>query len=315
MSQADTEITLTLGPRRAVVAPFGASLRRYFRIEQDGSERDIVWGYSGKANKKGGQGDVLIPFPGRIRDGLYRFEYKAHQLDRNDKDGPNAIHGFARSSLWEVEQQSDSSVRLRFAFDERTFPGYPFGLESRMEYELTPTGLEWRFTVRNTGSTRAPVGAGFHPYFTLGNSQIDEWELLVPAAELMEFAPNLLPTGKVVSVAGSDADFRKSRRIGAQKLNHCLTRLIRDADGIARARLRDPRTLREVTVWMDQAFAYVVVYTGDTILSPNSRRAVAIEPMTCATDAFNHEGWGTVTLEPGHSFGGRFGVEESVATR
>ena len=62
----DTELSLLFENQRAVVSPWGASLRRYSFIDEHGQEIDIVWGYSGGSGKRGGQGDVLIPFPGRI---------------------------------------------------------------------------------------------------------------------------------------------------------------------------------------------------------------------------------------------------------
>ena len=37
---------------------------------------------------------MLIPFPGRITDGRYTFDGRSLQLECNDKEGPNAIHGF-----------------------------------------------------------------------------------------------------------------------------------------------------------------------------------------------------------------------------
>jgi aldose 1-epimerase len=58
---------------------------------------------------------------------------------------------------------------------------------------------------------------------------------------------------------------------------------------------------------MDPSISAVVVYTGDAI--PNAaRRALAIEPMTCATDAFNHPEWGLKRLDPGETFSGRYTV-------
>ena len=55
ISRVDTALFLAPGPHRAVVSPFGASLRRYFPVK-DGAEIDLVWGYGGAYNKKGGQG-------------------------------------------------------------------------------------------------------------------------------------------------------------------------------------------------------------------------------------------------------------------
>jgi galactose mutarotase-like enzyme len=63
-----------------------------------------------------------------------------------------------------------------------------------------------------------------------------------------------------------------------------------------------------VTLWMDEGFRYVQVYTADTVLDPARRRGgIAIEPMTCAPDAFN-SGEGLAVIEPGGSFSARWGL-------
>lgn len=51
----DSERLLAFDNQRAVVSPWGASLRRYFLLETDGRELDIVWGYSGGDRKKAGR--------------------------------------------------------------------------------------------------------------------------------------------------------------------------------------------------------------------------------------------------------------------
>jgi aldose 1-epimerase len=58
---------------------------------------------------------------------------------------------------------------------------------------------------------------------------------------------------------------------------------------------------------MDRSFDAIVVYTGDAIAEA-PRRALAIEPMTCASDAFNYPEWGLKRLIPGATFSGRYGV-------
>jgi aldose 1-epimerase len=221
-------------------------------------------------------------------------------LDRNDKDGPNAIHGFARARLWEEGPRSESSASFRLRIGRDDHPGYPFDLEAVVGYELLPTGLACAFVVRNVGEGDAPVGVGFHPY-VLGAA--DAMSLRVPASRLVEF-DGLLPTGRVIDVP-QELDFRTSRPVGAIRLNHCLTGLARDAHGFARVQAGD------VEIWMDRAFSHVVLYTGDA-LGPKARRAVAVEPMTCATDAFNHPEWGLRVLKPGEASAGTWGISPSV---
>jgi aldose 1-epimerase len=306
----DTEISLSFGNQRTVVSPWGASLRRYFMVEADGSETDIVWGYSGGSQKKGGQGDVLIPFPGRIAEGRYSFDGQALQLDRNDKEGPNAIHGFVRTLPWKIHRTDSNRVAFDARLDAESYGGrgYPFSLDIRVTYRLERQGLSCSFAVQNVGGQAAPVGVGFHPYFTVGTSLIDEAEAKIPAAGFLEFNERLLPTGAIVAAAGTDWDYRDFRPIGGRRFNHCYVQLQRDAEGMATASLRDARNGRVIDIVMDRSFSAVVAYTGDAIADA-PRRAFAIEPMTCATDAFNHPEWGLKRLASEETFLGRYLVK------
>ena len=54
-----------------------------------------------------------------------------------------------------------------------------------------------------------------------------------------------------------------------------------------------------MTAWMDEAFRFLHVF--------RSKTGVALEPMTCAPDAFN-SGDGLLALVPGGSFIGRWGL-------
>ncbi len=305
----DTELSISFENQRAVVSPWGASLRRYLLINDGGHDTDIVWGYSGGSGKRGGQGDVLIPFPGRVSDGRYVFEEQSLQLECNDKEGPNAIHGFVRSLPWRVQEVRANRVTFEIHLDADTYAGrgYPFSLAIWVTYDLGTSGLTCTFTVRNIGHQAAPVGVGFHPYFTVGTSLIDEAEVQIPGTACLEFNERLVPTGAVLNVAGTPWDYRRFRAIGRQRFNHCYVRLERDAQGMATASLRHTARGHTIDITMDSSFSAVVVYTGDAIADA-PRAALAIEPMTCASDAFNHPDWGLKRLAPGETFSGRYHV-------
>ena len=81
----ETEITLASGSQRAVVSPFGALLRRYFRWRT--IEKSIPSGAIRDQPTRKAEGDVLCPFPGRIAHGRYLFDGQTFQLDCNDKEG------------------------------------------------------------------------------------------------------------------------------------------------------------------------------------------------------------------------------------
>ena len=297
----DTEIELRAGKWRAVVSAHGASLRG---LSHGGHE--VVTGYRSVAAKQGGQGDVLIPFPGRVAGGRYRWDGVDYQLPITDKDGPNAIHGFVRKVDWDRAERADDSATftLRFAGAE----GYPFPLDLALRYGLDATGLSVGAAITNAGAHDAPVAMGFHPYFTVGSDRVDGDALLLPFSEVLEFS-QLLPTGRVLSVADGGLDFRASRVIGDTRLNHCFLSPRRDLDGRIRITLSGRQ--RACTVWMDEAFDYCVVYTGDALPAGVARSSIAIEPMTCGSDALNHAAWGLRRLAPGATFAARWGVTNS----
>jgi aldose 1-epimerase len=59
---------------------------------------------------------------------------------------------------------------------------------------------------------------------------------------------------------------------------------------------------------MDDAFPYLMLFTGDTVSPERRRQGLGVEPMTCAPNALQ-SGDGLLTLEPGERFVGRWGIQ------
>ena len=85
-------------------------------------------------------------------------------------------------------------------------------------------------------------------------------------------------------VAGGPYDFREPRAIGALALDDCFCELARGADGRARVTLANER--HGLALWLEEAYPYAMVYSGDTLAPDRRRRGLAVEPMTCAPNAF-----------------------------
>jgi galactose mutarotase-like enzyme len=83
----------------------------------------------------------------------------------------------------------------------------------------------------------------------------------------------------------------------------------RDDDGRARVRLRDPDSAAAVTLWVDESYEYLMLFTGDTRPDVN-RRSLAVEPMTCPPNAFR-TGDSLIRLEPGGSTTSTWGTAPS----
>ena len=60
------------------------------------------------------------------------------------------------------------------------------------------------------------------------------------------------------------------------------------------------------TLWVDERYPYVMVFTGD--IPSVQRRALAVEPMTCPPNAFRSSD-AVVLLEPDASWIGTWGIE------
>jgi aldose 1-epimerase len=85
-----------------------------------------------------------------------------------------------------------------------------------------------------------------------------------------------------------------------------ITDLERDTDGFARVELHDSDRETKVSLWVDQTYPYLMLFSGDPL--PNvRRRSLAVEPMTCPPNAFR-TGDALIRLEPGASFTGTWGI-------
>jgi aldose 1-epimerase len=286
------QFELSHGDQRATVVEVGGGLRAYSL-----GDRQLIDGYGEHEMCRSGRGQVLAPWPNRLEDGRYDFEGRSHQLSLSEPATRTAIHGLVRWTSWDpVTLEADRAV---LEHQLRPQPGYPFMLRMRVEYKLGETGLAVRTTATNNGGEPCPFGIGFHPYLTVGTPVVDTAILAVPARTVLRSNERGIPEG-VGSVDGSAYDFRQPRPIGNTVLDNAFTDLERDQDGLARVHLRDPEGSSELTLWADDAFRYVMVFSGDP-LPDVARRSVAVEPMTCPPNAFR-TGDGVVRLEPGGAF-------------
>lgn len=293
------QVEIRAGEQRVVVVTVGAGLRTY-----TAAGRDVLDGYDEHEMATAGRGQVLIPWPNRLEDGSYEFAGERHQLPLTEPSTGNAIHGLVRWVAWTVVERDDDRVALAHTLHPQ--PGYPFSLELEIEYALGEAGLRVTTTATNVGPSACPYGCGAHPYLTLGTPTVDSIVLRAPGRNVTHFDERGLPldTGPV---DGTDYDFREPRAIGTTKLDNAYTDLARDADGLARVELRRPDGAGSLSLWLDESYPYLQLFTGDPLPSVN-RRSIAVEPMTCAPNAFR-SGEGVRVLEPGSSMTSSWGIE------
>jgi aldose 1-epimerase len=293
------QIGITLGEHRAVVVEVGGGLRSY-----SAAGRDLLDGYRADEMSTSGRGQVLLPWPNRIQDGSYEFEGQRHQLPINDPAEQDAIHGLVRWAPWSVAEHEPHRVVMRHLIHPQ--PGYPFALEVAIEYVLSGEGLRVRTTATNVGAGPCPYGCGSHPYLSVGTDVVDSVTLRAPGRTVLLSDERGIPVGSE-SVEGTEYDFRRPRQIDATRLDNAFTDLERDGDGLARVSLSDSRGGSSLTLWVDEAYRYLMLFTGDP-LPDVGRRSLAVEPMTCPPNAFR-SGESLIRLEPGDSFTSAWGIE------
>jgi aldose 1-epimerase len=303
ISPSGEQIEIAHGDQHAVVVEVGGGLRTY---SAGGSE--LLDGYAADAQIRSGRGQVLIPWPNRLEDGAYEFDGRQHQLPINELPARNAIHGLVRWAAWSVGEREPSRVVLEHVRHPR--PGYPFSLALAIEYALSDEGLSVTTTATNVGPDACPFGSGMHPYLTVGTATIDSVVLTAPARTVLRSDERGLPTGRS-AVAGTELDFNRPRAIGETRLDHCFTDLERE-DGVARVVLRAPGDGTGLTLWLDDTYGYVMLFTGDP-LPDVDRRSLAVEPMTCPPNAFR-SGEDLIRLEPGGSFTSTWGLTATLPT-
>ncbi len=285
---------------RAVVTESGGALRL---LEHDG--RALVDGFAEDEMSSGGRGQLLMPWTNRIADGAYSFGGRDLQLPLTEPGRHNASHGLVRWVAWTAEEHTERSVTLRYRLMAQS--GYPWSLDLRVVYDVSADGLTVAQSARNLAATAAPYGQGAHPYLTVGPGPCDFWELTLPAATRSLSDPERkLPTGRE-PVDGTEADFRVGRPIGDVVLDHAFTDLARDGDGRTTVTLRDPAAGHAVALWVDAAYRWLMVYTGDDNAEGTRRRSVAVEPMTAQANAFV-TGEDLVVLSPGAEFSASWGL-------
>jgi aldose 1-epimerase len=258
---------------------------------------------------------ILFPFPGRIRDGCFRWAGKSYQLPINDSKGNNAIHGFACRKPWRATAQGADHEAAWLTGEfwgskdaPETLAVWPGDYRIRITYRLSARALRMEAAADNPGRTPLPFGLGYHPYFRVpmaSGMSADHFFVEARASNYWE-VENLLPDGKRPPVDGL-RDLRRPRQFSELNLDDLLTGLepaiIPGTGGLyLRGCLQQNPGFRALGILTDASFRELVVFT------PPHRQAVCIEPYTSTGDAINlHERGidaGLLVLEPGATWNG-----------
>jgi aldose 1-epimerase len=306
-------VTIAAGALRAEIITWGAVLRD-LRIE--GHAPPLVLGF-----------ETLEPYPAhsphfgaiagryanRINGGQFTLDGVAHQLDLN-QIGRHHLHGGGSAfgkRPWRLAAHGPDFVTLTL-HSAAGEAGYPGNLDVTCTYRIAAPGT-LRVELGATTDAATLVNLAHHGYFNLdGSADIGGHTLQIIGDRITETDVDLIPTGRLLPVAGTAFDFRAKRKVASAAgtrydTNFCLSDAKRAFTGpVVRAEGGDGRVAMEV--WTTEPG--VQFYDGHKVAVPvpglegriyGARAGFCLEPQVWP-DAPNHTGFPSAVLRPGETY-------------
>jgi len=116
---------------------------------------------------------VLFPFANRIRGGRYTYNGVNYQLQCNEVDKNNALHGLVFNKTFNLKASNtaiDHASILLCYEEKKPSKGFPFRFKIELTYTLNDNGLQFSVLIENLDDKSFPFTLGWHPYF---NSELN----------------------------------------------------------------------------------------------------------------------------------------------
>lgn len=295
----------------AEVMNYGAILLSVKVKDKKGNLLDVALGFDsleGYLQNGSCLGATVGRNANRIGEGRFIVSGREYQLDRND--GPNNLHSgpdmyFKR--VWNVEAHEGNAVTFSVDSPDKD-QGFPGNLRMEVTYILTEDN-ELMIHYHGVSDKDTVINMTNHSYFNLDGHDagtILGHEARIPADYITETDERLIPTGRLLPVAGTPVDFTEFKEIGRDiscdyeplHFGHGYDQnwVIRDYDGSMRlaAVLRSPDSGISMEVYTD--LPGIQMYTGNFLdekkakdgASYHNRAGVALETQFFP-DAINHK--------------------------
>ncbi|MDR1149712.1 MAG: galactose mutarotase [Spirochaetaceae bacterium] len=214
--------SLTEGEMTLVLSSIGASIVSIIVPDANKKTRDICLGYStleAYTRNKGFLGVTVGRFANRIGGCAFTLNGKTYKL--YDNDGGSSLHGGRRGFdkyVWEGRQHLENNGSfITFELDSpANDEGYPGNVKASVTYGLTKSNeitAEYDALV----DAPSPVNLTNHTYFNLageGTGDILSHKARIYASSYVEIDERLIPTGRLLPVAGGPFDFREQKTFG-----------------------------------------------------------------------------------------------------
>lgn len=103
---------------------------------------------------------ICFPTIGIFPDGIYSYNGKDYKIN---------IHGFAKTSVFEANQVSNTEISFKMSANEETLKVYPFRFDLFVNYTLKGKDLTTEYVIKNTGNDVMYYSVGSHTGYKLDN--------------------------------------------------------------------------------------------------------------------------------------------------
>jgi aldose 1-epimerase len=310
------------------ITNYGGIVTQITAADKNGNWEDVVLGFDSLSSYVKGHpffGALVGRYGNRIANGKFTLDGKEYTLAKNN--GPNSLHGGLKGfdkKLWNAtEIQKDSIVGLELTCESADGEeGFPGKLNVKVTYTLSnDNGLQIDYEATTDKTTI--INLTNHSYFNLTGMKRDvlNHEISLLSDSLVAVDATLIPTGKLMPVAGTPFDLRQPAPIGkgidqneheqiknGGGYDHCWVINRSDDDLIPFATVRDPESGRFMEVSTTEPA--VQFYTGNFLdgkltgkqnVTYGKRFGFCLETQHYP-DSPNQPQFPTTTLKPGETY-------------
>lgn len=195
---------------------YGAAIVSLKLPDNKGVAEDVVLGYDsamGYVHGKSYFGCVAGRYANRIANAQFKLGTQTYTLASNN--GPNSLHGGIKGfdkRVWEGVQQGNSVTFKYVSADGEE--GYPGNLTVSLTYTLDTNANRLELHYEASTDKETVLNLANHSYFNLegqGKGTILDHEIMINAKTFTPVDSTLIPTGKLMNVAGTPFDFTSPR--------------------------------------------------------------------------------------------------------
>ncbi len=257
------------------VMELGATVTALVVPDKSGKGGDIAVGFANAGDYEkfsDNQGATIGRYANRIKNGSFAIDGVRYQIPCND--GNNMLHGNNefRNAVWALTDSGEDFLEFSYTSPDGS-NGFPGTLQTKVRYAIENSALVIAYDA--VSDQKTPICLTNHLYFNLtadASKTVYDHLLQVDADSFTEADSELIPTGRILPVAGTSLDFRTAKPIGRDILadaivqgpggidhNFCLGG---EAGTLRKAAvLSEPNSGRCMEVWTD--LPGLQVYSGN----------------------------------------------------